>query len=207
MIGNFFNFVSEEMEDFEYADYVSEERIVPEEKLGKYNLPFMLFPAAFLFLFVINFGTPVFLQGISDYFTVQNLFLIFTAGFLAHELIHFLTWHALSRIPLHEFRIGMRWSSFTPVIGCQRPMALNYFRTGLITPFILLGAVPMGLAFYFENTWLLFSASIFMAWASADILTFLLLWNTQKDSFAEMHRNKLGCIVYNKKNSTEEVFS
>ncbi len=194
------------MEDFEYADYVSEERIVPEEKLGKYNLPFMVFPAAFLFLFVINFGTPPFLQGISEYFTVQNLFLIFTAGFLSHELIHFLTWHALSRIPFHEFRIGMRWSSFTPVIGCQRPMSLNVFRTGLIAPFILLGAVPMGFAFYFENTWLLFSACIFMGWASADILTFLLLWNTRKDSFVEMHRNKLGCIVFNKKQNPEEVF-
>jgi hypothetical protein len=194
------------MEEFEYADYVSEERIVPEEKLGKYNLPFMLFPGAFLFLFLINNGSALFMSGIEEYFTVKNLFLVFTTGFLAHELIHFITWHTLSRIPLEEFRIGMRWSSFTPVIGCQRPMGLNIFRVGLLLPFLLLGVLPMGLAFYFKNTWLLFSAVIFMAWASADIVTFLLLWNTRKDSFVEMHRNKLGCIVFNKKGIAEEVF-
>jgi hypothetical protein len=195
------------LEEFEYADYVTEERVVPEEKMGKYNLPFMLFPVVFLFLFVINNGTGSFLMGLETFFTVQNLFLIFTVGFLTHEMIHFLTWQLTSKIPFQDFRIGMRWNSFTPIIGCQRPMEINPFRIGLIMPFLLMGAIPMGLAFYFKSTWLLFSSGIFMAWASADILTFLLLWNSSKNSFVEMHRSKLGCIVFNKKETAEEVFS
>jgi hypothetical protein len=196
-----------EQEEFEYADYISEERIVPEEKMGKYNLPFIVFPMVFLFLYVINFGTFGFLDGLDAFFSVQNIFLIFTVGFLFHELLHFLTWHFLSKIPFQDFRIGMRWNSFTPIIACQRPMPLFVFRVGLIMPFLVMGLVPMGLAFYLKNTWFLFSAVIFMAWASADILTFLLLWNSPKNSFVEMHRSRLGCILFNKKTSHEQVLS
>jgi hypothetical protein len=185
--------------EFDYADFVSEERIVPEEKLGKYNLPFILFPAFFPFLFVINFGTQGFLIGVDNFFSFQNLFLIFSAGFVVHELLHFLSWQAFSGLPIQDFRLGMRWSQFTPVIGCQRPMRPFAFRIGLIMPFLLMGVLPMSFAFYFQNAWLLCSAVIYMAWASADILTFILFWKAPSNSFVEMHRTALGCIVYNPK--------
>ena len=187
------------MEEFDYADFVSEERIVPDEKLGKYNLPFILLPAVFLFIFVINFGAGAFLIGVNDFFTLANLFLIFTAGFLVHELLHFLTWQGLSRFPIQEFRIGMRWNSFTPVIGCQRPMKVKPLMIGLLVPYLVQGVLPLVFAFYLANTWLLFASVIFMAWASADILTFLLLWKVDKGGFAEMHRSKLGVVVFNRK--------
>jgi hypothetical protein len=192
------------MEEFDYADFVSEERVVPEEKLGKYNLPFILFPLVFLFIFVINFGTSNFLVGIDDFFTLSNLFLIFAGGFLLHEALHFLCWQALTQYPIEEFRVGMRWNSFTPVIGCQRPMKTVPFMIGLIFPFVVMGLIPLGIAFYLENTWLLFASVVFMAWASADILTFLLVWNSEKNCYVEMHRKKLGCIVYNPK---EEILN
>jgi len=192
------------MKEFDYADYVTEERIVPEEKLGKYNLPFILFPFTFSFLYIINFGTAGFTEGINEFFTLQNLFLIFTVGFIAHEMLHFLAWQALSGFRVQDFRIGMRWTSFTPVIACQSPMSINAFRIGLIFPFLVLGVGPMFFAFYWVNTWLLFAGSIYMAWASADILTFILLWNSDKRSFVEMHRSKLGSIVFNPKISDEE---
>jgi hypothetical protein len=192
------------MEEFDYADFVSEERVVPEEKMGKYNLPFILFPFVFLFIFVINFGTAPFLLGIDEFFTLPNLFMIFTGGFLVHEMLHFLCWQALTQFPIEEFRIGMRWNSFTPVLGCQRPMRTTPFMIGLIFPFFVMGVVPLALSFYLANTWLLFSGIIFMAWASADILTFLLVWNSDKKSFVEMHRKKLGCVVYNPKETILE---
>lgn len=187
------------MEEFDYADFVSEEKVIPDKKLGKYNLPFILFPVVFLFIYVINFGTHEFLLGIDEFFTLPNIFLIFTGGFIVHEILHFLCWQALTRYPIEDFRMGMRWNSFTPVIGCQRPMKTIPFMAGLIFPFLLMGAIPLGLAFYFNSTWLLFASVIFMAWASADILTFILVWNTDKNSFVEMHRKKLGCVVYNQK--------
>jgi len=189
------------IEEFDYADYVSEERVVPDEKLGKYNLPFILYPVAFLFIYVINFGTATFMLGIDEFFTLPNLFLIFTGGFLLHEMLHFLCWQALTQYPIQEFRIGMRWNSFTPVIGCQRPMRTLPFMIGLVFPFLIMGVIPLCIAFYIENTWLLFASIIFMTWASADILTFLLVWNSSKKSYVEMHRKKLGCIVYNYKES------
>ena len=93
LLSSFFStFVSmSEHEEFDYADYVSEERVVPEEKLGKYNMPFILFPTVFLILYLINFGPNAFLNAIDDYFNLINIFLIFTFGFFVHELIHFLT--------------------------------------------------------------------------------------------------------------------
>lgn len=187
------------MEDFDYADFVSEERIVPEEKLGKYNLPFISFPVVFLFLFVINFGTAPFLAGVDEYFTLPNLFLVFTGGFLVHETLHFLCWQALTRYPIQEFRMGIRWNSFTPVIGCQRPMKLFPFRAGLLFPLLLMGVTPLAMAFWLGNTWLLFSGCLFVSWASADILTFILVWNSPADSMVEMHRKGLGAILYNRK--------
>ena len=186
-----------EEKEFDYADYISEERIVPEEKLGKYNLPFILFPAFLPFIYVINFGTQDFLAGTDAFFNVQNLFLIFSAGFVLHEMIHFLGWQAFSGIPIQEFRFGMRRSVFAPVIGCQHPMRPLAFRVGLLAPFILMGVCPMMLAFYFQHVWLLWASVIYMAWASADILTFILFWTVPKGCFVEMHRKSLGCIVYN----------
>ncbi len=184
-------------QDFDYADFVTEERIVPEEKLGKYNLPFILFPAILPFLYLINFGSQEFMTGIDAFFSVQNLFLIFAAGFIVHELIHFLSWQAFSGHPIQEFRLGMRWNHFTPVIGCQRPMKPLAFKAGLIAPFLLMGIIPMGMAFYLPNAWLLCAAVIYMAWSSADILTFIMVWSVPSGSFVEMHRKSLGCIVYN----------
>jgi hypothetical protein len=195
------------MEEFDYADYVSDEVIVPDEKLGKYNLPFMVFPFVFLFIYIINFGTKGFLEGIDEFFSAQNLFLVFTVGFLVHEMLHFLAWQAFSGFPIQEFRIGIRWNSITPVIGCQRPMSLNPFRFGLILPFLVMGICPMILAFYWVNSWLLFAGTIFMAWASADLLIFILIWKTDKRSFVEMHRTKLGTIVFNPRESIGEMVS
>lgn len=196
------------MEDFDYADFVSEERVVADEKLGKYNLPFILFPTVFSFLFIINFEPLLFMEGLGEFFTLKNIFLIFSGGFLVHEMLHFLCWQGLSRFPIEEFRIGMRWNSFTPVIGCQRPMNIWQFRIGLIAPFFLMGILPMALSFYLSNTWLLFASSIYMAWSSADLLTFILIWKVNSKSFVEMHRNKLGAIVFNPKSTliSEEVF-
>lgn len=202
-IGLFFHFCRME-EDFDYADYVSEERVVPEEKLGKYNMPFILFPVVFLLLYLINFGTVSFLDAVDEYFNLVNIFLIFSFGFFVHELIHFLTWQAVSGFPLSEFRVGIRWNSITPVIGCQRPMRVWQLMMGLIAPFLLMGLLPMGAAFYLNNTWLLFSSAIFMAWASADLLTFLLLWKVNKLAYAEMHRTRLGCVVFNLKPTLKE---
>lgn len=197
------------MEEFDYADFVSEERIIPDEKLGKYNLPFILFPTIFFFLFVINFGATLFMEGLEDFFSLKNIFLIFSGGFLVHEMIHFLCWQGLSRFPIEEFRIGMRWNSFTPVIGCQRPMNIWHFRLGLVAPFLAMGALPMALSFYLTQTWLLFAATIYMAWASADLLTFILLWKVSSKSCVEMHRNKLGVIVFNPKSliTSEETLN
>lgn len=190
--------------DFDYADYVSEERIVPEEKLGKYNLPFILFPAVLPFLYIINYGTQDFMAGIDLFFTVQNLFLIFSAGFVVHELIHFLSWQAFSGMPIQDFRLGMRWNQFTPVIGCQRPMRPLAFRIGLISPFIIMGVIPTAIAFYITNAWLLLAGVVYMAWSSADILTFILFWSAPKNAFVEMHRKALGCIVYNPRQPAAE---
>jgi hypothetical protein len=192
------------MKEFDYADFVSEERVVPDEKLGKYNIPFIVFPFTFLFIFIINHGTAGFMAAIDDFFSLQNLFLVFSAGFLFHEMLHFMAWQALTGFKIQDFRLGMRWNSFTPVICCQRPMAINAFRFGLIFPFIVMGIGPMIFAFYNVNTWFLFAGSIYMAWASADILTFILLWNVSKKSFVEMHRIKLGSIVFNPKEQLAE---
>jgi len=195
------------MEEFEYANYVSEERVVPDEKLGKYNMPFIVFPFTFLFIFIINFGASKLFEGIDEYFSLQNLFLVFSAGFLAHEILHFIAWQALSRFRVQDFRIGMRWNSFTPVIGCQRPMPLNAFRVGLIFPFLVMGVGPIFFAFYWQETWLLFTGMIYLAWSSADLLTFILIWKVEKKSFVEMHRAKLGSIVFNLKSDLSELAS
>ena len=195
------------MQDFEYGNYLSEEIVVPDEKLGKYNLPFIIFPFCFLFIYIINFGTTSFILGIDDFFTLQNLFLVFSVGFLSHEILHFIPWKALTNFSVQEFRIGMRWHSFTPVIGCQRPMKLNAFRFGLFFPFLVLGVGPMFFAFYWQNTWLLFCGNIFMAWASGDIVTLLLLWKVHKNAFVEMHRAKMGAIVFNPREPMDALVS
>lgn len=184
------------MEEFDYADYISEERIVPEEKLGKYNLPFILLPFLFLFIFVLNFGTSGFMEGVEYFFTLPNLFLVFTGGLIVHETLHFLCWQAMTQFPIQVFRVGIRWNSFTPVIGSQRPMRRWPFIAGLLFPLVVMGLMPLALAFYLQETWLLFASIIYCAWSSADILTVIMAWPADSRCFIEMHRKKLGCVVY-----------
>lgn len=194
-----------DQEEFDYADFVSEEKTVPEEKVGKYNLPFMIFPSVFLFIYVINFSAADFTVGLDQFITVQNLFLVFAGGFLAHELLHLVAWRFMSGYPFRRFRMGMRWHSFTPVITCMRPMPINAFRVGVLFPFFVMGVLPLAFAFYLNEPWLLFAAVIYMAWASADILTFILLWTYSSRTFVEMHSSKLGIIVFNPKEKPEEL--
>lgn len=192
-------------EEFDFADYVSEEKTIPEEKVGKYNLPFMIFPSVFLFIYVINFSSSAFTAGLDQFITVQNLFLVFAGGFLAHEFLHLIAWRFMSGYPFKQFRMSMRWNSFTPVIVCLLPMPVNAFRVGLLFPFVSMGVLPLAFAFYLNEPWLLFASVVYMAWSSADILTFLLLWSCSSRTFVEMHSSKLGSIVFNPKENPEEA--
>jgi hypothetical protein len=116
-------------------------------------------------------------------------------GILAHELIHALAWSISARRPFRAIRIGIQWRSMTPYAHPTDPMPVGAYRVGAITPAIVLGVVPAGVAIAVGKPLLMAWSLLFVLAAGGDFVVLWLIRRVPLGRLVQDHPTRAGCRV------------
>ena len=153
-------------------------------------------PVAILQLMLFNWLH----DGTKMEFTSWNflLFLVFvTAGILAHELIHGLTWMILGQKSYSTLKFGIQWRTLTPYAHLQEPIDINSYRIGGFMPGLVLGIIPYFLSLLQGRDGLLWFSIIHTVAASGDWIILWTLRHVKSGTLVEDHPSRAGCHVIN----------
>lgn len=118
------------------------------------------------------------------------------SGIAAHELIHDITWACFAKRGFRSIRFGVMWGMLTPYCYCKEPLTIRHYRLGALTPFIILGILPLLLAYPLRSVPLLLWGILFVTSAAGDIL---IVWKLRKEPaflLVQDHPKEAGCIIF-----------
>ena len=118
------------------------------------------------------------------------------AGIVIHELLHGLSWALFAKNKFKSIKFGIIWKFLTPYCHCKDPLTVKHYIIGTITPFIVLGLIPVIFAIFINSTFLLSFGAFFTIAAGGDIYMAYLLRNENKDSIIQDHPSEVGCYIY-----------
>lgn len=118
---------------------------------------------------------------------------------VVHELIHGLTWSRFAPDGFADIEFGVMRDSLTPYCTCKTPLRKEAYVTGTLAPLVVLGIIPIAVAFCIGSVALLF-VGIFMAdGAVGDVMIVvkLLFHKSQTDDVLIFdHPTEAGCVVF-----------
>ena len=117
-------------------------------------------------------------------------------GIVVHELIHGLTWALFTSRGFRSVRFGIIWKVLSPYCYSKESLKAWQYKTGAIMPAIILGFIPLIIAFLTGNISLLVFGLLFTLAAGGDFLILWLLRKVPKDALVEDHPSKPGCYVH-----------
>lgn len=124
------------------------------------------------------------------------IFISLVAGTIIHELIHGITWAYFSKKKFRSIKFGIMWEMLTPYCHCSAPLGIRQYIIGALMPLIILGIIPLMLAYPLKNIFLLIWGQMFIASAAGDIL---IVWKLHKESSSCIvldHPKEAGCIIF-----------
>ena len=167
-------------------------------KANLFSLAFIPLIVAVLIAFIAIWG-----DKLKDELTVEQLINssfwtvpIIIGGIIVHELIHGITWAFFTKQGFRSIRFGIIWKALTPYCHSKEPLKAWQYRLGAVMPAIILGFLPLIIAFLNGALGILAFGLLFTLAASGDFIILWLLRNTQKDTWVEDHPSKPGCYVY-----------
>lgn len=137
-----------------------------------------------------------FLKGVNPLGAAVLVFVILVSGIVAHELIHGITWACFAKHGFRSIRFGVIWAMLTPYCHCKEPLIIRHYRLGALTPLIILGILPLLLAYPLRSVPLLLWGIIFITSAAGDIL---IIWKLRKELaslLVQDHPKEAGCIIF-----------
>lgn len=137
-----------------------------------------------------------FLKGVNPLGAAVLVFVILVSGIVAHELIHGITWACFAKHGFRSIRFGVIWAMLTPYCHCKEPLIIRHYRLGALTPLIILGILPLLLAYPLRSVPLLLWGIIFITSAAGDIL---IVWKLRKEPaslLVQDHPKEAGCIIF-----------
>lgn len=173
------------------------DRSLPPAAAGIYGLLFAV-PAIFVpgLVYLAVWGAPslAWLAGISllDYLLFV---LAVAAGMIVHELLHALGWSIFGNKPLRGVKLGFQLRTLTPYAACSGPIVARAYRLGVLTPMVVLGALPALLGLVTGSLWLVLFGMLFLSFAGGDFLIIWLLRGVPPGSLVEDHPENVGCRV------------
>lgn len=134
----------------------------------------------------------------------KNLFLewgfwflpILLGGIVVHELIHGVTWALFTSRGFRSIRFGVIRKTLTPYCHSKEALKARQYRLGALMPAIVLGFVPILIAYGTGSVGLMGFGMIFTLAAGGDFLIVWLLRKTPRQALVEDHPSKPGCYVY-----------
>lgn len=119
----------------------------------------------------------------------------FAVGVVLHELIHGLVFALFAKKGFHSIRFGIHKEYFTPYCHCKEALTIPQYITGALMPALLLGIVPLLLAFYTGSAFVWLFGMMFFAGAGGDFISVWMLSKLEKGTKVYDHPGKLGFIV------------
>ena len=123
-------------------------------------------------------------------------FLMMVVGIVLHELIHGLTWAIFIKERFRKIRFGVMRKYLTPYCHCKVPMKVKHYVIGAIMPAIILGILPLIIAFMNGSIFIFLLGLYFTIAASGDFLIIYYLRNESCNDYVIDHESEVGCNVY-----------
>lgn len=124
--------------------------------------------------------------------------LLFIAGVAMHELIHGIFFGLFAKSGFSSVRFGFMREYLTPYCHCSEPLKVKHYSLAALMPALLLGLLPMVVAFFVGSLfWLLFGI-VFLSAASGDLMVVWMLRKETPDTLVQDHVSEPGCWVYKK---------
>lgn len=156
--------------------------------------------ALFVVLAVVGFVAMHFIFGsqIKHFtgFTMLYLCLIFFVGIVVHELIHGLTWMAVTRQSFSHLSFGLMAGAVYCHIDV--PMKKRHYVVGALMPLILVGIIPAVAGLCAGSLLWMMSGVALIAGAAGDIMIVNAIRNEPADALVYDHPSEAGCYVYHK---------
>ncbi|MBO4752035.1 MAG: DUF3267 domain-containing protein [Bacteroidales bacterium] len=122
------------------------------------------------------------------------MFVAIVVGIVVHELIHGLTWMAVTRQSFKHLSFG----TMSGAVYCHIdvPMKKRPYIIGAVMPLLLLGVIPTVVSMVVGSTfWLVFGV-IFIVCAIGDIMIMWIIRREPSDTLIYDHPTEAGCVVY-----------
>lgn len=95
--------------------------------------------------------------------------LVAAAGVVLHELLHAAGFLLFGRAPRGQVRVGFQRRTLTPFASCRAPVKASAYRLAGLLPALLLGVVPLGVAWATGSEVILIWAWLMLALAGGDV--------------------------------------
>ena len=118
---------------------------------------------------------------------------------VVHELIHGLTWSRFAPDGFADIEFGVMRDSLTPYCTCKTPLRKEAYVTGTLAPLVVLGIIPIAVAFCIGSVALLFVGIFMVDGAVGDVMIVvkLLFHKSQTDDVLIFdHPTEAGCVVF-----------
>lgn len=131
-------------------------------------------------------------------FFSSNFIIILIVGIVIHELLHGLIWGYFAEKGYKSIKYGISWKVLTPYCHCKEPLKVKHYRIGGIMPLIVLGILPLIVAFAIGDKTFLSIGVFFTIAAGGDIMAIYMLRNLDKETYISDHPRKMGFYVEEK---------
>lgn len=130
----------------------------------------------------------------------ENLFIviyftIFLTGIFLHELIHAVFWARNCISGFKSIKFGVKWKALAPYTHCTESMDISAYRTGVMTPGLILGILPSAVGLVSGNLFAALFGIAFTCAAGGDIIILWLLRNVPPGTIVQDHNDKIGCYI------------
>lgn len=158
---------------------------------------------AFFLLFVTLLPLYFLVYPAGDFSVAGVWFFVYLVALIAlivvHELIHGLTWSRFAPGGFADIEFGIMRDSLTPYCTCKTPLRKEAYVTGTLAPLVVLGIIPIAVAFCIGSVALLFVGIFMVDGAVGDVMIVvkLLFHKSQTDDVLIFdHPTEAGCVVF-----------
>ena len=123
---------------------------------------------------------------------------ILLVGIVLHELIHGLFFGLYAKNGFRSIRFGVFREYFTPYCHCKEPLKIKHYILGALMPALVLGVVPVVIAFFKGSVLLLIFGVVFIAASTGDFMVMWILRKEKMNDYVQDHPSEAGCYVFRK---------
>lgn len=174
--------------------------------LKKVNLFSVLFVPIFFIAAMLPYAAWT-SENIKEGFSLTVFIAIMLAvipGIIIHELIHGVCFAIFTKGGFKSLKFGVMWKYVAFYCHCSEPIKAKYYIVTLLMPSIILGFIPLIIAYSIQSFALLFFACMMICGGIGDYYCAWLLRNFNKDCMILDHPDKVG-FMYGTKNQFSDV--